>query len=1562
MRHLGIRRTFIALLVLASSGLAAANVLDSYGKVALPFEPNLGQTDARVQFLARGPGIQLFLTSTEAVFRLDREDRSSVVRMALAGARRHTRMRGLERLPGESHYLAGAAGARPVTHVPHYGRVKAERVYRGIDLAYYGNGAQLEYDFIVAPGADPRAIAIEVQGARGLEIGAEGKLLIHTDAGSLVWKAPVAYQERDGERLRLASSYALRAKNRVGFRVAQHDRRLPLVIDPVLEYATLLGGTGHDRAHGIAVDASQNAVVTGVAGAVDFPTTAGAHDRTTGGIFVTKLNAAGSALVYSTFLGPGRGTGVALQGGHAYVTGWTTSTTLATAGAYNNLQAGNNAFVAKLKADGSGLEFVAILGPVFEGPRIAVDAAGNSYVTGSTTSNLFPTTAGAYQDTRPTATQVYQGDIDAFFLKLNAAGSALLYSSFLASTENDIAHAIAVDATGRAYITGTTQGRTAPAGGFPAAMSPFPTTASAYQQTFSGLASGFVAKFDPSASGAASLVYSTFLSGDQQDLTRGIAVDASGNAYVTGRGGALFPTTSGAYGATGGQGGAFVTKLNAGGSALVYSAMIAGAEGQKIALDSAGNALVVGFVTSPWTFVPLNGIAGINGGSLFLARIDSSGAAAHYSAYIDGHLDNSLDVAVDPFDSVYVAGTAHQYFNATPGAYQNAFASTSTEAFVSKIVTNRAPIADAGSPQTGYAGSFTLNGSASSDPDNDPLTYEWRNAAGQVVGITANVTVSLSQGVHDFTLTVSDGKRTDSDDVTITVQAAITMNFRGSSTGRVMSNDGKVDCETFQFCPLAIYTAPTAVTLTATPHTGAYFYGWTDACAGTGACTITVTSNVVVGARFDIQQHTLTVTSGIGGKVTSTSTSGIDCGTSCSVTRDYNTDVELKAQPEAGYLFDAWSGACSGTTVTCTVKLNANKSAAASFKAIAVTQVTLAPTSASLAVGGQRRLTATASFSDGTARPLTERSIEASDNDTCAITRSGVVQCIGRTPAPAPVPAFEKAIALAGGTSHICALFTNGTVNCEGTVVPVSGAVAIAAQSLITCALLSNGTVECWNGMSTAPVPVPVPGITNAVAIGAEAGTGFCAVLSDGSVSCWSGYGDGAGSTPAVAPVPGVLNAVAVTYGVQHGCALISNGGVMCWGDNDHGQLGNGQILPLGSTPTPATWVRDFAGVLTGAIDIVAGDYHSCALLADGTAKCWGVSLGTGTTSDSPLAVPFFKAIPPGLSAIPLAVNVAAGAYNTCVTIAGGSVWCQGYGAGINSINNPTRVAGFDPVLGLSWTSANAAVARITASGVAVGAGMGTTTATATEGSSSASSNLTVTPAASMTARAVTADPQLPPVIVTFSGVSQAGTTTLSAASCTPPPPAGFKVGNPPQCFGLTSSTAFMPPALVCFTYDPAAFTGTPDLFHYESLAWKKITKTTVNNTVCGEVDSFSPFALFEPGTTAPVILAASANPSVLWPPNHKMTPVTVSVTLSDGLDPASRCRIESVASNEPVEGLGDGDAAPDWRVTGALTLDLRAERSALGTGRVYAIGLRCTDDSGNSAARAVHVTVPIRH
>jgi Beta-propeller repeat len=396
-------------------------IVKGYGKLPLSFEANQGQTDARVKFLSRGAGYALFLTSDEAVFSLRgnkaKDDASgvgrqsppspaipatsAVLRMKLVKANRAAKVTGTDELPGTNNYFIGNDPKKWSSNVAQYAKVKYEGVYPGIDLVYYGNQRQLEYDFVVAPGADPRRIRLKLHGAGKLRIDKKGDLLLAAEGGQVRLQKPQVYQQVGGTRKAVEGGYWMAGANTIGFRVADYDHSRPLVIDPVLVYSTYLGGSANDFAQCIAVDSAGNAYVAGFTYSADFPTV-NAISSYGGGtwdeVFVTKINASGTALVYSTYLG----------------------------GIYQDYAGG-----------------------------IAVDSAGNAYVTGAATP-ADATTPADFPTVNAIQSSFGGGDSDAFVAKINASGTALVYSTYLGGSGHDQGYGIAVDSAGNAYVAGQT--------------------------------------------------------------------------------------------------------------------------------------------------------------------------------------------------------------------------------------------------------------------------------------------------------------------------------------------------------------------------------------------------------------------------------------------------------------------------------------------------------------------------------------------------------------------------------------------------------------------------------------------------------------------------------------------------------------------------------------------------------------------------------------------------------------------------------------------------------------------------------------------------------------------------------------------------------------------------------------------------------------------------------------------------------------------------------------------------------------------------------------------------
>ena len=708
-------------------------------KLPLRFEANLGQSDPQVRFLARGNGYTLFLTQESAVLVLrrgelhqtdqasnpraelaqfrsaplqassfvgssisdgsrnnTRSNNDAIVSMAVVGMNPHSKISGVGELPGKSNYFIGNNPAKWRTNIPNYAEVKFQSVYPGVDLVYYGNQGKLEYDFVVQPGGDPHQILLDVGAVSTpstnshrsgkLRLAENGDLLVNTDSGEVVFQKPAVYQPGTdyepgtADRELIEGKYVLIGAHKVGFQIAAYDHRKPLVIDPTLIYSTYLGGNFWDKVNAITADSAGHAYVTGKTASTNFPTTPGVFRKTLNGrstdVFITELNSAGSGLVYSTYLGGSNedeGFGIALDAsGNAYVTGWTASSDFpTTAGVVQGSFGGgySDAFVTKLNATGSALLYSTYLGgkSYDEGRGIALDAAGDVYIAGLSYSTNFPIVAGAFQST-------LHGYDDAFISKLNPTGTALIYSTYLGSNSYDQAYAIAVDASGNAYVAGSTY------------SSFFPTTRGALQTAQRGGFDGFVSKLNATGS---TLLYSTYLGGSGDDYAYGLALDASGNAYVTGRSySSDFPTTAGVFqsalsAAGTGVADAFVAKLNPTGAALVYSTYVGGANADaaySIAVDSLGDAFITGdtnspdFPTTPGAFQPT--IGGLD--DAFMAKLNPLGTALLYSTYMGGtNIEGGSGIVVDASGVAYVGGwTNSTNFPTSAGSFQTTLPGT----------------------------------------------------------------------------------------------------------------------------------------------------------------------------------------------------------------------------------------------------------------------------------------------------------------------------------------------------------------------------------------------------------------------------------------------------------------------------------------------------------------------------------------------------------------------------------------------------------------------------------------------------------------------------------------------------------------------------------------------------------------------------------------------------------------------------------------------------------------------------------------------------------------------
>ncbi len=919
----------------------------AYGQLASAFEPNQGQANSQAKFLTRGRGFSLFLTFDGAVLSMSapassnstaKERTADQLAMHLEGANENLQPIGVNELPGKTNYFIGKDPKNWRANIPTYSDVKYAGVYPGVDLVYHGNQKELEYDFFVAPGANPQAIHLILPG-HALKIDSQGDLIIKTEAGEVRFRKPTIYElpasgssnsnSKRPVKRPVNGGYVLLAENEVGFKLGAYDRAKTLVIDPVLVYSTLVGGSQHDEARGIAVDSTGAAYITGWTASSDFPISAGAYNGTfTGGgssnsdIFVTKLNPGGASIAYSTYIGGSEddlANAIAIDtNGNAYVTGETYSPNFPTVSAYQGSCSSTcssslaDAFLFVLGPDGSALLYSTYFGGngIDRGFGVAVSGS-NAYVYGQTiaagqTEN-FPTTTGAYQ------TAYGGGNSDAFVAEFNTATSgtaSLVYSTYLGGSGDEDYNGngdstrkggIAIDSSGDAWVTGFTTGS-------------FPTTAGAYLTTFQGGGSvtnsdAFVTELNPTGTG---LVYSTYFGGSGDDLGYGIAVDSSNNVYITGSTSSPnLPVTSTAFQGTcpttcGTTFNGFVTVLSPTGTpTLHYSTYLAGTNngtsiqdgGQSITIDASLNAYVTGG-TAAANLITTDPIQAANGGGndAFVAELTTSGTAPTFPEIFSTYLGGSGDdfgqgIALDTTGNIYVAGYTNStstspFFPTTPGAFQ-----------------------------TGCGDLGTCNGKT------DAFVAEINTA--------------------NFSLTT-----------TVT------------GSGSIASSPAGISCP--GTCAFNFPTA-TVVTLTPTTNSGFTFTGWTGACSGTGACSVTMNSDQTVGATFSAAFLLNVGEAGTGtGTVIDnvTPTPLLNCQPNCTANYASGAVVTLTATAGPNSTFAGWSGACTGTGA-CVVTMSQAQSVTATFNLTAGAAAACPATGTDNWAGGAGNWSNSAMWSNG---------------------------------------------------------------------------------------------------------------------------------------------------------------------------------------------------------------------------------------------------------------------------------------------------------------------------------------------------------------------------------------------------------------------------------------------------------------------------------------------------------------------------------------------------------------------------------------------------------------------
>ncbi len=690
--------------------LAAA---DGFHSSPVMFVENAGQWDSRARFQLWGGATTTWLTDdaiwlTVVDHEPDGEAHAANLRLSFAGASPNPRLEPFDRLDTTISYLIGSDPDQWRAAVPVWGGVRYAGLYPGIDLVAAQAGGRLALRLEAQPGADLNRVQLRVEGADAVHVDA-GSLYMETPAGAAALPL-LSSEQLTGEAIVQPlgeGAFAIAAPFTVDNPAAAPASAGPTADNPAdLLIGTFIGGSDYDNGWDIQVNSAGQAFVTGTAGVngvTGFPTTPGAYDPTSNGgdydAFVAKVAADGASLIYATFLGgSGNEAGVRLAldaAGNAFVTGYTNSGNFPTTPGAHRITWNNtkDGFVTKLNPSGSALVYSTFIGGTNEfneGHRIAIDASGNAYVAGSTLSSNLPVTPGAYDAT-------FNGDTDAFVLKLNPPGTALLYSTYLGGSGADNGWGIAVGGGSDIFVSGYTTSAN------------YPTTPGAWDRTPGGNEDAFVARFHPAGNGGADLVYSTYLGGSYNDEPYGLAANTAGTAYVVGwTQSPDFPTTPGAYDRRPliSYSQAFITRLNTSGTDLTYSTLLGGGGSDTaydLALDAAGNIYVAGYTTSddfpttPGAFQEADPDPSYSGDAFVVKlRPDSSGVAdLIYSSYLGGNnaRDEANAIAVDASGKVYLTGwTAANNFPTTPGAFDRTF-NGGMDAFVVKLgLANSAPL------------------------------------------------------------------------------------------------------------------------------------------------------------------------------------------------------------------------------------------------------------------------------------------------------------------------------------------------------------------------------------------------------------------------------------------------------------------------------------------------------------------------------------------------------------------------------------------------------------------------------------------------------------------------------------------------------------------------------------------------------------------------------------------------------------------------------------------------------------------------------------------------------
>jgi hypothetical protein len=987
-----------------------------YGKLPLTFEANHGQSNPEVKFLSRGSGYTAYLTAGGLTLALRPSQtgatavsslptppvagENAILQFRLVGAAKNPAVVGEDLQPGVVNYFLGNDPSQWRTNVPTYGRVRYKNVYPGIDLVYYGNHRQLEYDFEIHPGSDPSRIQLEIQGANRVELDEFGDLALRTANGELHFQSPVVYQQIGTQRTPVGGAFIVKDATHVGFQLGHYDATQPLVIDPVLVYSTYLGGSGNDQITGITVDSTGSAYVVGYSNSPNFPLAAlGSLPQAANHVFVAKLNPAGSSLVYVDYLGGNSqdfGLALALDSSdNVFVTGSTESSNFPTVKPIQAQQPGPySAFLSKISAAGSTLLYSTYLGGnTFDQPAaIAVDSLGQAHIAGFTESQNFPL-ANAYQATAQANQGGFFGTYG-FVTTFSADGSSFIYSTYLAGNTNVILNcgnsqcwptpfsaisALALDANGNTYITGTTNTYN-----FPATSGAYLTTDNAPQDA----TVGFLTKL----SSTGTLDYSTYFYGSSGNPVgiAGVAVDSTGAAYITGsaQSDGTFPVTSTGICDPSVSGFncsyAFVTKFDSQAATLLYSTFLAAnnfAGPQSIALDSNNDAYIASATLSGLVQTQ-NAIEAYSAQTdVLLVEIDPAASTQLFATYLGGSANDSPGgMALDTQGNIYVAGTTTSTdFPTTQSAFQIQ-SGGNADGFISKIGTGSA-VAVSLSPAslqfpaiqvgtTSQPQQVTLRDLSSTalNISSISITGDFAENDNCGSGVAASASCALSV---TFTPTVS-GPRTGS--ISITDNATGSPQLISLSGGSGLAAAASLAPSSLNFANQAIGTSSAAQAVQLSNTGNAAFtlgniqiagdYAQTNNCpaslAAGSACTFNVTfTPTASGSRSGV----LTMNDSASGspqRVNITGTGIVDfslgaASTSATVKAGATATYSLTISPSGGAFSSAISLTCGTLPPASTCSFSPTSVTPGSNSATATLKIATTGTSAAMALPAQNQ-------------------------------------------------------------------------------------------------------------------------------------------------------------------------------------------------------------------------------------------------------------------------------------------------------------------------------------------------------------------------------------------------------------------------------------------------------------------------------------------------------------------------------------------------------------------------------------------------------------------------------